>query len=50
MEFLGQFWKILTKKLRFFGERSPLKISIHWRAKVALKKIIGSVTKMNISK
>ena len=34
---LGTFWKILTKKLRFFGARSkpkyppPLKISIYWR-------------------
>ena len=29
--FLGTFWKILTEKLRFFGARSPLKISIYWR-------------------
>ena len=26
--FLGTFWKFLTKKSRFFGARSPLKISI----------------------
>ena len=25
--FLGSFWKILTKNLRFFGAGSPLKIS-----------------------
>ena len=25
------FWKISTKKLRFFVARSPLKISIDWR-------------------
>ena len=29
--FLGTFWKNLTKKLRFFGSRFPLKISIYWR-------------------
>ena len=29
--FLGTFWKILTKKLRFFGARSPLQISNYWR-------------------
>ena len=29
--FLGTFWKILAEKLRFFGARSPLKISIYWR-------------------
>ena len=29
--FLGTFWKVLTKKSRFFGARSLLKISIYWR-------------------
>ena len=27
----GVFWKIRTKKSRFFGARSPLKVSIYWR-------------------
>ena len=35
--FLGTFWKILTKKLRLFGARSPLKIS-------AFRKYLGSVS------
>ena len=29
--FLGTFWKMLTKKSRFFGARSPFKTSIFWR-------------------
>ena len=35
---LGIFWKILAKKLRFFGARSPLKI-VYIGAKGALRKI-----------
>ena len=31
--FSGTFSKILRKKSRFFGARSPLKISIYWRQK-----------------
>ena len=40
-EFLETFWKIMTKKLRFLGARSPLKI-VHIGA---FKKLLGSVTK-----
>ena len=36
--FLGTFWEILTKKLRFFGACSPLKISKYWRRKAPLEK------------
>ena len=28
--FLGTFWKILTKKSRFFLRALPLKVSIYW--------------------
>ena len=39
--FLGNFWKILTEKSRFFGARSPFKL-IHFGV---FRKILGSVTK-----
>ena len=38
--FLGTFWKIFTKKLRFFGTRSPLKI---------FRKILRSISQRWIS-
>ena len=46
--FLGTFWKILTKKLLFFGARSPLKISKYWR-QGAFRKFLGSVGQKWIS-
>ena len=36
------YWKILTKKMRFFGARFTLKISIYWR-QGAFRTIIESV-------
>ena len=47
MAFLGTFWKIFTKKLRFFGALS-LKISIYWRRRL-FRKILGSVSQKWIS-
>ena len=48
--FLGTFWKILTKKLRFFGARSPSKL-IYFGAKGAFRKTLGSVSqKIDVSK
>ena len=41
--------KISTKKSRFFGIRSPLKISIEWRAEGAFRKILRSVSQKWIS-
>ena len=46
--FLGTFWEILTKKLRFFCARSPSKL-VYIRAKGIYRKVLGSVTKMDIS-
>ena len=37
--FLGTFWKILTKKLRFFGARSPSKL-VNIGAKGAFRKML----------
>ena len=37
LAFLGTFWKILTKKSRFFGARSPSKL-VYIGAKGALRK------------
>ena len=47
--FLNTFWKILTKKSRFFfGARSPSKL-VYIGAKGAFKKILGSVGQKWIS-
>ena len=46
--FLGTFWKILTKKTRFFGARSPSKL-VYIGAKGAFRKILGSVGQKWIS-
>ena len=46
--FLGTFWKILTKKSRFFGVRSPSKL-IYIGAAGAFRKFLGSVGKKWIS-
>ena len=41
MSFSGTFWKILTKNLRLFAARSPLKI-VYIIAKGAFRKILSS--------
>ena len=41
---LGSFWKILTKKLRFFGAPSPSKL-VYFSAKGAFRKVLRSFTK-----
>ena len=46
---LGTFWKTLTKKLRFFGTRFPLKISIDWH-EGAFRKILRSASQKWISR
>ena len=48
--FLGTFWKILTEKLRFFGARSPLKISVYWRQRRLLKNFRVGRPKMDFLK
>ena len=46
--FLGTFLKIVTKKLRFFGARSPSKL-VYIGAEGAFRKILGSVRQKWIS-
>ena len=41
---LGNFWKILTKTLRFFSARSPSKL-VYIGAEGAFRKFLGFVTK-----
>ena len=47
---LGTFWKILTKKSRFFGARFPLNFCIYWRQKRLQKKLKVRLRKMEILK